>query len=65
MSQRRREKYDISFIIVYFGDNVSGDFFTANFAQSGDNNVDIFFIKSDIYIRLGLNESRRMTVKIC
>ena len=55
ISQRRREKNDISFsfYIVYFGDSgLKKKTFTADFAQSGKNNADPFFIKSDKYIFL-------------
>ena len=62
LSQRRRErererkKNDISFsfYIVYFGVSGEKKTFTANFAQSAENNTDPVFIKSDIYKMLYL-----------
>ena len=53
ISQRRREKKKMTFPLVFISSTleiVSGEkkTFTANFAQSAENNADPFFIKSDI-----------------
>ena len=55
ISQRRRERKKNDIPLVFISSTleiVSGEkkTFTANFAQSAENNADPVFIKSDIYI---------------
>ena len=48
LSQRRRERKKKTFPLVFISSTLEKKTFTANFAQSAENNADPVFIKSDI-----------------